>query len=86
MACRSQSRGEAALREAQQESGGSNIELMTLDLGSFDSIRAFASDFKAKYDRLDVLVNNAGVITIKRELTQDGYEAMMGVNHLGHFC
>lgn len=85
MACRSQSRGEAALRQAQQESGSSNIELMTLDLGSFDSIRAFASEFKAKYDRLDVLVNNAGVVTIKRELTQDGYEAMMGVNHLGHF-
>ncbi|MFE0556281.1 SDR family oxidoreductase [Paenibacillus sp. NPDC058910] len=85
MACRSQVRGEAALRQALQESGSSKIELMTLDLGSFDSIRVFASDFKAKYDRLDVLVNNAGVVTLKRELTQDGYEAMMGVNHLGHF-
>lgn len=85
MACRSQSRGAAALQEAQQESNGSRIELMTLDLGDFDSIRAFASDFKAKYDRLDVLVNNAGVVALKRELTKDGYEAMLGVNHLGHF-
>lgn len=85
MACRSQSRGAAALREAQQESNSSRVELMTLDLGDFDSIRAFASDFKAKYDRLDVLVNNAGVVALKRELTKDGYEAMLGVNHLGHF-
>ncbi|KOR82128.1 SDR family oxidoreductase [Paenibacillus solani] len=85
MACRSQSRGAAALREAQQESNSSRIELMTLDLGDFDSIRAFASDFKARYDRLDVLVNNAGVVALKRELTKDGYEAMLGVNHLGHF-
>lgn len=85
MACRSQSRGAAALQEAQQESNGLRIELMTLDLGDFDSIRAFASDFKAKYDRLDVLVNNAGVVALKRELTKDGYEAMLGVNHLGHF-
>lgn len=85
MACRSQSRGETALQQAQQESGSTALELMTLDLGSFDSIRAFASDFRAQYDRLDVLVNNAGVVTIKRELTKDGYEAMIGVNHLGHF-
>ncbi|MGG3283724.1 SDR family oxidoreductase [Paenibacillus solani] len=85
MACRSQSRGAAAFREAQQESNSSRIELMTLDLGDFDSIRAFASNFKAKYDRLDVLVNNAGVVALKRELTNDGYEAMLGVNHLGHF-
>lgn len=85
MACRSQSRGAAALREAQQESKSSKIELMTLDLGDFDSIRAFASDFRVKYDSLDVLVNNAGVVALKRELTKDGYEAMLGVNHLGHF-
>lgn len=85
MACRSQSRGAAALQKAQQESNGSKIELMTLDLGDFDSIRAFTADFKARYDKLDVLVNNAGVVTLKRELTKDGYEAMLGVNHLGHF-
>jgi len=85
MACRSQSRGAVALQEAQQKSNDSRIELMTLDLGDFNSIRAFASDFKAKHDRLDVLVNNAGVVALKRELTKDGYEAMLGVNHLGHF-
>ncbi|CAM3672677.1 MULTISPECIES: SDR family oxidoreductase [Paenibacillus] len=85
MACRSQSRGEAALHQALEESGSTELELMTLDLGSFDSIRAFAADFKVKHNKLDVLVNNAGVVTIKRELTKDGYEAMIGVNHLGHF-
>ncbi|GAB6927312.1 SDR family oxidoreductase [Paenibacillus sp. JCM 10914] len=85
MACRSQSRGQEAFERAKQESGSTLIELMQLDLGSFDKIRAFASAFKDKYDQLDVLVNNAGVVTIKRETTTDGYEAMIGVNHLGHF-
>jgi len=86
MACRSQARGEAALEEARQAcKGRGDIRLMQLDLGSFSSIRQFASAYREQYDRLDVLLNNAGVVTIKRETTADGYEAMLGVNHLGHF-
>lgn len=86
MACRSQARGEAALEQAKQACNGcGDIRLMQLDLGSFSSIRQFASEYQAQYDRLDVLLNNAGVVTIKRETTADGYEAMLGVNHLGHF-
>lgn len=85
MACRNQARGEAALEQARKDSGSTEIELMTCDLGSLASIRRFAAAFKEKYDRLDVLLNNAGVVAIKRETTADGFEAMMGVNHLGHF-
>lgn len=58
---------------------------MLCDLASFDSIRSFAEEFLAAYPVLDVLINNAGVVTVKRELTLDGYEMDFGVNHLGHF-
>ncbi|MBP2000713.1 NAD(P)-dependent dehydrogenase (short-subunit alcohol dehydrogenase family) [Paenibacillus shirakamiensis] len=85
MACRNKERGEKALAEAKSRSGSSRIELMLLDLGSLRSIRAFAEAFTAKYEALDVLVNNAGVVSLKRQLTEDGFEVMLGVNHLGHF-
>lgn len=85
MACRSRQRGEEALAEAKRQSGSPDIALMLCDLASFDSIRSFAETFTAKYPVLDVLINNAGVVTIRRELTSDGYEMDFGVNHLGHF-
>ncbi|WP_068773423.1 SDR family oxidoreductase [Paenibacillus sp. FJAT-26967] len=85
MVCRSRERGERALQEAAQQSGSREIRLMICDLGSLASIRGFAAEFKRSYDRLDVLINNAGVVSIKRELTADGFEMMLGVNHLGHF-
>lgn len=85
MACRSRSRGEEARNQAIMESGSAHIELMQCDLGSLANIRVFCKTFAEKYDRLDVLINNAGVVSIKREETADGYESMLGVNHLGHF-
>lgn len=85
MVCRSEERGRSALREAMAASGSAEIELMQCDLGSLRSIRTFAAAFKSRYDHLDVLINNAGVVSLKRETTSDGFEVMMGVNHLGHF-
>ncbi|TCP19158.1 NAD(P)-dependent dehydrogenase (short-subunit alcohol dehydrogenase family) [Scopulibacillus darangshiensis] len=85
MACRNSERGAKALQQVKQDSGANHVELMTCDLGSLDSIRTFAKQFKERYQRLDVLVNNAGVVSIKRETTADGFESMIGVNHLGHF-
>lgn len=59
---------------------------MNLDLSSLDSVRQFAKEFKNKYKKLDILINNAGVmIPDKRHLTNDGFEMNFGVNHLGHF-
>jgi len=60
---------------------------MKLDLGSLDSVRAFAKAFKEKYSKLDILINNAGVIfpPDKQVFTEDGFEMHFGVNHLGHF-
>ncbi|KKC49081.1 short-chain dehydrogenase [Paenibacillus sp. D9] len=86
MLCRDARRGAEAREEAIRRSGSGDIMLMTADLGSLDSINRFTEDFRARYSRLDVLVNNAGVVTVKRETTEDGFERMIGVNHLGHFA
>ncbi|MBY9080902.1 SDR family oxidoreductase [Paenibacillus sp. HN-1] len=85
MVCRNRRRGEAAIAEASQRSGSNKLELMLCDLGSLASIRGFAAEFKAKYPVLDILINNAGVVAVKRQLTEDGFEQDFGVNHLGHF-
>ncbi|GMX62866.1 SDR family oxidoreductase [Paenibacillus elgii] len=85
MACRSRERGEQALQEAQRQSGSDRLRLMQLDLGSLASVRAFAAAFDEQHDTVDALINNAGVVAVKRQTTADGFEAMMGVNHLGHF-
>lgn len=85
MACRNQQRGEEALRLAKEKSGSSHIELLLCDLEDFDSISHFVEQFTNKWGVLDVLVNNAGVVSLKRKVTKEGYEAQLGVNHLGHF-
>ena len=85
MVCRSRERGEAALATARQKSASQRVELMLCDLASLDSIRRFAIAFTTNYPVLDVLINNAGVVSLKRQLTADGFEQDLGVNHLGHF-
>mmetsp|Transcript_17258 Transcript_17258/g.38024 ORF Transcript_17258/g.38024 Transcript_17258/m.38024 type:complete len:119 (+) Transcript_17258:182-538(+) len=59
--------------------------IMPLDLTSFDSVKEFAKLFREKFDRCDVLINNAGVMMCPYELTKDGHEMQFGTNHLGHF-
>lgn len=85
MACRSEERGRKALNEAIAATGSKQIELMPLDLGSMNSIRRFAEQFQSVHEKLDVLINNAGVVSLKREETSDGFEMAIGVNHLGHY-
>lgn len=85
MACRSPERGRKAWEAAVRESGSDRLELMLCDLGSLDSIAKFAGEVTERYGAIDVLLNNAGVVSLKRELTKDGFESMLGVNHLGHF-
>lgn len=85
MVCRNRQRGEEALAAAKQKSHSEDIELMLCDLASLESIRSFAEEFTRKYPILDILINNAGVVTIKRQLTKDCFEMDLGVNHLGHF-
>ena len=85
MACRDIAKAGKASDEIKNETGNSNIDIMLLDLASLDSIREFARNFLKKYDRLHVLINNAGVFCMKREETADGFEKSIGVNHLGTF-
>jgi NAD(P)-dependent dehydrogenase (short-subunit alcohol dehydrogenase family) len=85
LACRSEERGAAALKEVEAVQATS-ARLMLLDLGSLESVQAFAENFKAKYDQLDVLMNNAGIMATPYGTTQDGFEKQIGVNHLGHFA
>lgn len=85
MTARSRAKGEAAVALARERSGSASVVLGDLDLSSFASIRAFAAWFLAAYDRLDVLVDNAGLILDLRRETAEGFEETFGVNHLGHF-
>jgi NAD(P)-dependent dehydrogenase (short-subunit alcohol dehydrogenase family) len=83
---RDPARGEAAVAEIRERAAADGeVEAMALDLASLTSIREFAAEYGRRQDRLDVLVNNAGVILRQRELTADGFERTFGVNHLGHF-
>lgn len=82
---RDEARGRAAVAEIRERSGSSDVELMLLDLADLSSVRALAAAFAARYERLDVLINNAGVIRTDREETVDGFETTIGVNHLGPF-
>ncbi|GAA4520963.1 oxidoreductase [Actinoallomurus oryzae] len=84
LACRSAERGLAALARLREEVPGSQAELRMLDLASLASIREFAATWD--HDRLDLLVNNAGVVMVRRGRTVDGFETHMGVNHFGTFA
>jgi NAD(P)-dependent dehydrogenase (short-subunit alcohol dehydrogenase family) len=82
---RNEERGRSARQEIAERSGSDSVEVMSLDLASFRSIRSFAADALDRFDHLDVLVNNAGLILYRRAETEEGFEETFGVNHLGHF-
>ncbi|XP_054469277.1 dehydrogenase/reductase SDR family member 13-like [Anoplopoma fimbria] len=83
LACRDRRRGEDAVREIIQETGNSQVIFMQLDLASLQSVRSFANDFLRSESRLDLLINNAGLLNAGK--TEDGFGMIFGVNHLGHF-
>jgi len=85
MACRNIDKAEAARSKIM--AGGSKISLtvMELDLNKLSSVRDFAERFNKKHDKLDLLINNAGVMMPPASKTKDGFELQWGVNHLGHF-
>jgi NAD(P)-dependent dehydrogenase (short-subunit alcohol dehydrogenase family) len=85
MLCRDRNRGETAQQQIKQKSGNDAVELMLCDLSSQNSIRQFAADFRERHDRLDVLVNNAGVVLRERSMTEDGIESTFAINHLGYY-
>jgi NAD(P)-dependent dehydrogenase (short-subunit alcohol dehydrogenase family) len=85
MVARSRERGEAARDAIRAESGNENVDLMLADLSVQDDIYDLAQAFRTRYDRLDVLVNNAGAIFMERKESADGLEITFALNHMGYF-
>jgi len=86
MACRSMEKGEVARLQILALDPEVEPELWHLDLASLKSVRAFADKFHADSERLDLLINNAGLMAIPYGRTAEGFEMQFGVNHLGHFA
>lgn len=82
---RNAEKGEGVKQDIITKTGNTHIELLIGDLNSLTEVRRVAEEFLAKHIPLHVLINNAGVVNTQRELTQDGFEGMFGVNHLAHF-
>ena len=85
MACRNQSKAESAKAEVISKVNSADIEIMILDLNSLNSVRNFATAFGEKYNRLDLLIENAGIMIPPLSITEDGFESQMGVNYFSHF-
>jgi len=85
MVCRSEQRAKQARQELMSDTGHSGIEVMLADLALQHDVRRVARQIKEKFDNVDLLVNNAGLIAGKREKTIEGIEKTIAVNHLAPF-
>ena len=85
LACRNEEKATKAAKDIIAESGSDKVLVRTLDLSSFESVRAFAKLFIETEERLDILVNNAGLAAASYCMTKDGYENIFQVNYLSHF-
>lgn len=86
LAVRNLDKGKDAAERIAAKSPGADVTLQELDLTSLDSVRAAAEQLKSEYDRIDLLINNAGVMWTPKSTTKDGFELQFGTNHLGHFA
>ncbi|MBU0703723.1 MAG: SDR family NAD(P)-dependent oxidoreductase, partial [Chloroflexi bacterium] len=86
LACRNKDKGEAAVRQIRHEYPEAEAELLQVDLSELASVRRFADEFTNHYDRLDILINNAGIMATPFVRTGDGFELQFATNHLGHFA
>jgi len=86
MACRDIRKGEEAMHQILHDNPAVDPLVWRLDLADLGSVRAFSDKYKATYDKLDLQINNAGIMAIPYGKTADGFEMQFGVNHLGHFA
>ncbi len=84
MLCRNEKRGKEAFAKLTED-GNSRTYLKLCDLGDYASIRSLAKEVKEQFEKIDVLVNNAGFISLDRQETKEGLERQFGINHVGHF-
>ena len=85
MAVRDQARGDAAAERIRAAVPDADLEVRILELASLASVRDFAAGFLAEHDRIDLLINNAGIMACPQGTTEDGFDLQFGTNHLGHF-
>lgn len=85
LACRNLKKAQLAAEGIQKATGNKKVFVKELDLASLKSVRNFAEEFYQSEDRLDILINNAGIMRCPYWKTEDGFEMQFGVNHLGHF-
>ena len=85
MFARNEEKAAAVIKKIRESPGKGEADFIKCDLSSLDSVRKAADEFKARYPRLDVLINNAGLVSGKRMITVDGFEYTFQVNHLSHF-
>jgi NAD(P)-dependent dehydrogenase (short-subunit alcohol dehydrogenase family) len=86
LAVRSVEKGEQAAARIATRSPGADVTVQRLDLSSLDSVRAAVDELRRDHDRIDLLINNAGLMYPPRGTTADGFELQFGTNHLGHFA
>ena len=86
LAVRDTEKGKRAAARIASAAPGANVMVQALDLTSLESIRAAAGELRARHPRIDLLINNAGVMLTPRQATRDGFELQLGTNHLGHFA
>jgi NAD(P)-dependent dehydrogenase (short-subunit alcohol dehydrogenase family) len=86
MACRNLQKANPAADRIRQLNPSGTVEVMQLDLGDLESVRRFVAEFRGRYERLDLLINNAGIMVPPYGKTVQGFETQFGVNHLGHFA
>ena len=82
---RNKEKGETAVTDIVEKSGNKNVELIQADMSSQNSIHQLVNEFRARHEKLHLLINNAGVYLTKRSETEDGLESTFAVNHLGPF-
>src|SRR5215467_11155801 len=83
LVCRNEEKGRQALEDIRRETGSSQLDLLSADMSSFESVRELAAQVHQQYRRLDVLINNAGTAIVRRALSADGIEMTVAGNHLG---
>lgn len=86
IAVRNLEKGEYARSKIKSENPDANLDIIKLDLADLSSVKSFVKEFKSKYNKLDMLINNAGVMIPPYTKTKDGFELQFGTNHLGHFA
>lgn len=86
MACRSADKAEAAMADIHRQHAAADLRFLALDLADLTSVRSAAEQLLAQTSRLDLLINNAGVMALPERRTADGFEMQIGTNHFGHFA